>query len=607
MKLPSIQQVLRESGRTFLRFPFVLGDALIVTLAALILIDHEGPPASSILFRVLFAGVLGLPLLFASALAAERRNWSRSVASMSHVICVVILIVYASTVPSSVVFGPELHVYRLFVLAIALCLLVASAPLAGVRQLNDLWHFNKALIQRIVVTGVFSLTLYGGLSLALASVDLLFGVDVPEKRYGELGVIILGVFAAWFFLGDVPDALSGLESRSSYPKALRVFGQYILSPMLVVYFVILYAYVVKIAIEWNWPQGIVGGTIFGFAAIGLSAYLLLYPIRDKSEFGWIKISVRWFWIAVIPMVVVLELAIWRRVSEYGITENRYIGFILGVWLAVMALYFLFSAARSVRAIPVSLGALALLASFGPWSMFSVSERSQVNRLEQFLVANQLLVDGTVQRGDAQVSMEDASEISSIMRYLHSTHGYGEIQHWFSEPLVVDSADVGPVAFRPDSVVALLGVEYSRFPLNSRRAWQELRLDLQEPIDIAGFDLIIMPRFSRESLEWGRPEGNFTCTIDTSLDVVTARVFANGAIIDSAQIGLRSFADSLIEAHGGIAPGTLHSDELSIQTETGTMTLRIVFQAIVFRWEEGEFGPISYETAVLCSRNERSSE
>ena len=43
MKLPSIQQIFNDSSRTFCRFPFVMIDAVIATISALIIVDHEGP------------------------------------------------------------------------------------------------------------------------------------------------------------------------------------------------------------------------------------------------------------------------------------------------------------------------------------------------------------------------------------------------------------------------------------------------------------------------------------------------------------------------------------------------------------------------------------
>ncbi|HUU46213.1 MAG TPA: DUF4153 domain-containing protein [Acidobacteriota bacterium] len=605
MKLPSIQQVLQESGRTFRRFPFVLAAAAVWTVVALILVDYEGPPTSSILFKILFASILGFPLLLASALFAERRGWRKSMALGVQVLCVFLLVAYALSVPSNIDAAPQLHLQRLLMLALALCLLVATAPFAATKQLNGFWHFNKSLLQRILLAGLFSATLYAGLAIAMASVDALFGVDVPEKRYGELGLFILGIFATWFFLADVPKDLNELETRAGYPRVLRVFSQYILSPMLVVYFVILYAYVVKIMIEWSWPKGMVSGTIFGFASIGISAYLLLYPMHDKSEYRWIKVATRWFWIAMIPMIVVLQLAIWRRVSEYGITENRYFALGLGVWLAAMVVYFLAGKTKNIKVIPASICVLALLTSFGPWGVFSVSEKSQVGRLEELLTKNQLLIDGEVQKAQGQIPPADAEQISSIVRYLHDMHGYERIQPWFSESLRRDSAGLGLIDQPPAFVVNALGVEYARYPAFGGRDLRELRADLGRAVNIAGYDhLLVAQRLSVEMPEFGHPSGGAVCSIDTNLDVMTLRVVQGGATVDSAQISLRPFVDSLLKDHGSVDGDSISPERMSIQTATETMRLKVVLRKIEFRREGDEFKPIAYDAVTLYSQTQK---
>jgi hypothetical protein len=602
MKLPSIQQMLHESGRTLRRFPFVLADAAVGTVAALILVDYGEPPPSSVLYPMLFAAVLGFPLFLASALVAERQGWRKSTALGVHVVCVFLLIGYALTVPSDMTLAPLLHVERLWLIGLALCLLVATAPFAVAGQLNGFWQYNKSLLQRILLTGLFSLTLDSGLAIAMVSVEQLFGVDIPGKRYGELGVLILGIFATWFFLADVPEDLDGLESRTDYPRFLRVFGQYILSPMLIVYFVILYAYIAKIAIEWNWPKGLVSGPIFGFAAIGISAYLILHPLRDKSEYSWIKTAARWFWIVMIPMIVVLQLAIWRRVSEYGITENRYFAFAIGLWLVVMVVYFLVSRTKSIKVIPASMCGLLLLMSVGPWGAFSVSERSQVGRLKSLLTTNQLLIDGRVREAQGQVSSADAAQISSIVRYLHEIHGYDEIQPWFTESLARDSAGLGSVPLEPAAVVNSLGIEYARYPGSRGRGFGELTADLKRAIDIEGYDhLLVAQHLSAETPEFGCSTDGIVCRIDTNLDVLTMRMVEGGATVDSAQVRLRPLVDSLLEAHNGIVGDAIPLQRMSIQPAAETMKLKVVVHKIEFRRKGDEIHPVAYEAVVLSSR------
>ncbi len=601
MKLPSIQQVFRESSRTLSRFPFVLVDAAVGTLVALMIVDYEGPPTSSVLFNILFASILGFPLLLASALVAEKRNWHKSLALGVQVIAVCLLIAYALSVPSNIPSAPLLHLQRLLILALALCLLVATAPFAASKQLNGFWHYNKSLLQRIFLAALFSGTLYAGLAIALAAVDQLFGVDVPEKRYGELALFILGIFATWFFLAGVPKDLDGLETLTDYPRVLKIFGQYILSPLLLVYLVILYAYLVKITIEWSWPKGVVSGLVFGFASIGISAYLLFYPIRDKNENSWIKVAARWFWIVMIPLIVVLQLAIWRRVSEYGITESRYFALGLGVWLAAMAVYFLISKTKNIKVLPASICVVALLTSFGPWGVFRISERSQVGRLEGLLTKNQLLIDGKVQKAQGQISPADAGQISSIVSYLHETHGYEQIQPWFSESLRRDSAGMGPIDQEPALVVEAMGIEYvkaSEFVGGNPR---ELKADLERAISTDGYDhLLVAQRFKVGMPDRSDPSNSIVYGIDTALNVMTMRVVDGGAVIDSVQVSLLPLVDKLLKDYGSLGGGVFPPERMSASAVGDQIRLKVFLQKIQFREDKGQIRPVAYDAVILYS-------
>lgn len=602
MKLPSIQQVVRESSLALRRFPLVLIDAFLWTVTVLILVDHEGPPSSSILFKVMYATILGFPLLLAVNLVAERRHWQSPRRWGIQTVCGILLAGYAITVPGYVPAAPEYHNVRMLLLFLAVCLLVATGPYARVRQVQGFWQYSRSLIQRILLTGVFSLTLYAGLALALGAVDQLFGVHVPGKRYAELGLCILGVFATWVLLAGVPRDLNELDSRTDYPRVLRVFGQYILVPLLLVYFVILYAYIAKIIIEWSWPKGIVSGLIFGFAATGIAAYLLLYPMRDTSEYNWLKRAARWFWIVMIPMIVVLELAIWRRVSEYGITENRYFAFALGVWLAAMIVYFLASRTKSIKVIPASICVLALLVSFGPWGVFHVSEASQVGRLESLLTKNELLIDGKAQKARTDLDADDVVEISSIIRYLHNIHGYGQIRSWFSQYLKHDSTGIGTIDETPADVVALLGLEYTTSPMFMSRDFHSLTANTNQALDIGGYDhLLMVERLSPEMPAAGPASNDIAYSIDSNLNVLTARAVHEGRIVDSVQFHLWPLVDSLFREYGQLAGDLVPAANMTLETMTKSMRWKVIILRIDAHRENDAFKPTAYDALILYAQ------
>jgi hypothetical protein len=194
MKLPSAQQVLRDFGGTFRRFPFVIVDATLGTLAAILLIDHEGPPSATFLFNVLFAAILGIPLLIATALVAEKKKWNRTISLGANLTSLLFLVAYAFTVPSDLSVAPNIHMLRLLILSTALHLFVAIAPFSGPREINGFWQFNKTLFIRILTALLFTVVLYAGLALAMAALDHLFGMNIPGKRYPELWILLVGMF-----------------------------------------------------------------------------------------------------------------------------------------------------------------------------------------------------------------------------------------------------------------------------------------------------------------------------------------------------------------------------------------------------------------------------
>ena len=252
------------------------------------------------------------------------------------------------------------------------------------------------------------------LTLALAAADYLFGVDVPEKRYFQLWVLIVGIFNTWIFLAGIPRDLGSLERATTYPDGLKVFTQFILLPLVGLYFVILFAYELKIIFEWNWPKGWVSNMVLWYSVVGILSMLLLHPLRERTESRWIQVFFRWFFRALVPLVVMLFLAISVRISDYGITPNRYLVFAMAVGLSVVVLYFIFGRARDIRIIPIVLCLLAFISAYGPWSAFSVSQHSQLSRLTTYLAADAANADGDAAESEATAPATEANKGSGVI-------------------------------------------------------------------------------------------------------------------------------------------------------------------------------------------------
>lgn len=584
MKLPSIRQLFVESRATLRRFPVALTVATVGTVAALVLADHEGPAEASPVFNILLASILGIPLLIALALFAEKRQMRKPAALGLQMIGILLLVAYALTVPTDLTRAPLVTLFRFFVLAAALHLFTAVAPFTSQGQQNGFWHYNKALFLRILTTGVYSGVLFLGLVIALAALENLFGIDVPDKRYMELFITIAGIFATWFFLAGIPEDLSQLDTRTDYPKELKIFAQYILLPIVLIYFVILYAYLAKILIAWDWPQGWVSKLILGYSGAGMFLLLLLHPVVGHTGNRWIARAARWFYILLIPLFVVLILAVWRRVSEYGLTEGRYIAIALGVWLAFLVVYFTLSKTRSIKIIPASLCVCTLLVTVGPWGMFSVARQSQIGRLESILTQSGILADGSVRPLHGEVTPRDAREISAILSYLHETHGFSEIQGWFRESLKEDTLASGVAYKSPATVAKMMGVEFTT-------RWVEspggiVTLEAEGGFDVDGYDRMMRVTMYSEGIEsadllkdsivYRVPEG---CKSMTFISVRT------GA--ELLQIDLWSHMEPLLREYGESADGRIANEKMSVRAAGNGLRVRLCLWLIQFRERGGE--------------------
>ena len=118
------------------------------------------------------------------------------------------------------------------------------------------------------------------MAIALGALDKLFGVDVDGETYVRIWFVVAFLVNTWIFLAVVPERLPELEHDREYPRALKIFAQYILTPLAFTYLVILLAYLVKIVAGAEWPSGWIGWLVASVSVTGLLGFLLVHPLRS---------------------------------------------------------------------------------------------------------------------------------------------------------------------------------------------------------------------------------------------------------------------------------------------------------------------------------------
>lgn len=274
------------------------------------------------------------------------------------------------------------------------------------------------------ITYLYSLTLYAGLAAILSTIDILFEVNISEKLYFDIFLVVAGVFAPAFFLSDVPEYGRQLHIED-YSKILKGLLLYIVLPLIVAYSSILYVYFGKILISGEWPRGIVANLVLWYSLLSTMVIFFIYPLRGTSQ--WARIFTAFFPVLILPLLVMMFVALGIRINAYGITENRYFVMVGGLWVTGCMIYFIFARNPRNVLIAVSIAAIAALSVTGPWSCYSVSKLSQNMRFEKILNRNGMLKDGSIVKPSGDIPLEDKRELSAIIRYFDRFHSLKDLR------------------------------------------------------------------------------------------------------------------------------------------------------------------------------------
>lgn len=446
-----VQELWQNFVATAGRFPFAVLDATVVTVLALSLYAAPAGLHNVVTQKLLLTAILGFPLLIAFTLFAERSEWPERRSRLFPFYALLILAVCYFFLRRD---EGNADAIRFAALLLSFVSLLSFAPYIRKGSSDAFWRYDKALVIGSAIAGFATLILMAGIGLALLGMDFLLGIKFPGAVYARIWIV--GSCFLWplLFLAATPGDFARLEDPEQYPKAMELFSRFIAVPLVALYMLILYLYTGKIALEASWPKGGVAGYILGFSILGLLSVVLLHPLKGREGNRWIGTYLKWLCVLILPQTAVLLLSVWRRVSEYGVTESRYFGILAAFLLAGVCLYFLISKTKNIEVIPITLCIAACLSAIGPWSAPGISERSQFHRLELLLEKHGILSGGKVVKAKAAVSHEEQAAISVIVRYLHDRHGLKSLQGLFAEDLSSQEA-----YGRPAKMMAAMGLSY----------------------------------------------------------------------------------------------------------------------------------------------------
>jgi hypothetical protein len=312
-----------------------------------------------------------------------------------------------------------------YVLA-AILLIIGHKPLNNRSFAAHALHVATQLFFGVLISGILNLAVMA----ICASFFYIFGINEPKHFYAHIAQFI------WFVLA--PQVCCTLirqnEDEVKEPfKVLRIILNFILSPAVIVYTVILYTYFVKIVFEWDLPKGGVAWMVMGFITVTLIGRVA-QSILSQRYYDWFY---RHFTLIAIPPLVMYWIGSIYRIRIYSFTESRFYLMVAGVLMTLFVLMLYRQRTRRYQLMALIFGAAIILFTYIPGiSAKSIGLHCQKQRLAELIGELKLTDAKTGKLNDNldlwgirhdSVMCERYKDVSSVIKYVRDEVGDKEFE------------------------------------------------------------------------------------------------------------------------------------------------------------------------------------
>ena len=176
MRFPSFQNIIDKTIKVINDYPLECITS-IVGMAAGIELSYETKSEDAVI-KILLIAALALPSYLAVTIRSRFRKFSVQRRWIEYGIVTAILILFFWSIDNPI---RTKDVIRFFLLNVVAHLMVSCAGFVNRGSTHAFWQFNKELFLRIITAVIFSGVFFAGLSGALAGVEVLFHLKIPER------------------------------------------------------------------------------------------------------------------------------------------------------------------------------------------------------------------------------------------------------------------------------------------------------------------------------------------------------------------------------------------------------------------------------------------
>ena len=266
------------------------------------------------------------------------------------------------------------------------------------------------------------------LMLILGSIETLFHPDpsIFNKCYDLVLTVCYPLVAPLVFIG--------LESTSRTPavsKLETILLNYILTPALLLYNLILYVYAATILFRWDLPQASVATMVTIFISVQVILDIVR-PLLNRQPFEW---YFRWFGLIALPLVVLFWVATGYRLSQYGLTIDRCFLLLAGVLMTLYCLLTPFLRPKPWFWLTIAaVAGIVVLTLGGPLSARQLSLNAQIKLIRANAAEAHILTpEGTI---DTAAFHPDPTDTLYVPQHRAAYQAMLYIEHDLGDTLVL---------------------------------------------------------------------------------------------------------------------------------------------------------------------------
>ena len=260
------------------------------------------------------------------------------------------------------------------------------APFFKQKNENGFWVFLMKNAKAAVIAGAISVVLLAAIEGFLFGFFNLFDIEPSSAKPFFYSAIICSctIFPILFFSG-IPSIDECLQEAPALNKFQTSANKFLFLPVISLYIILLYAYIAKIIIQWEMPKGMVSYLVSASMMLMLLRVTLTLPERINPKPSFEKKLLKILPAACIPLVILMSVGIMRRISDYGISEDRYyIAAVNIFYYIIIAILLIDKIKCKSRVIAIVFCSMFLIATNGPLSAINVTHRIWMGSIKDAL-------------------------------------------------------------------------------------------------------------------------------------------------------------------------------------------------------------------------------